>query len=60
MKNRVGRIENHELNAFLDKLKKNYFANTHATQQPSLKDLSKWVKVLCEQGSKAGKGKGKE
>jgi hypothetical protein len=57
VKNRVGRIENHELHAFLDKLKKNYFAHTHATQQPSLKDLSKWVRALCGQ---AGKGKGKE
>lgn len=57
MKNRVGRIENHELNAFLDKIKKSYFANTHAAQQPSLKDLSKWVKALCGQAAKGGKGK---
>lgn len=52
VKNRVGRIENHELNAFLDKLKKNYFAYTHSTQQPSLKDLTKWVRGLCKQKEK--------
>ena len=55
IKNRVNRLENHDLTSFTEKLKKVYASCSENKEEPSLKDLVKWVKTLAREKGKEGK-----